>query len=80
MIYLETFCILVCKDELNFSHWLIHSLNGHLLMTTRWVPSTVVGSGDERMAETWALFSEASGETLMYSDYDKAIYNCLLEI
>lgn len=49
-------------------------------MTTRWVPSTVVGSGDERMAETWALFSEASGETLMYSDYDKAIYNCLLEI
>ena len=40
----------------------------------------MLGSGDGRMAETWALFSEASGETLPYSDYDKAINNCLIEI
>lgn len=28
-----------------------------------------------KMAETWALFSEASGKTLMYSEYDKPINN-----
>ena len=39
-----------------------------------------LGSGDGRMAETWALFSEASGKTLMYSEYDKPINNCLIDI